>query len=692
MTQDSSSRSVRLLLTIDGEPAARRPVHIDGGEPRTTDADGGLFVSLGTGRHVASVRDESPAIEAPFVIAAGVSELVIRLRRDAGPLDDPRLLAAMPSDRYRPLGLLGRGAVGSVYRCRDMTLQRDVAIKLLDQAFTSSEDEREAFLSEGRALAAIEHPNLIAIHDLGFHNDRGYMVVQYVDGPDLDRYLQNHGRLEIGALAAVGVQLARGLEALHRHGLLHRDVKPSNGIVDRNGLVRLADFGLVRPIADFTDPRSQVYGTPAYMSPEQLQALPLGPASDVYGLGATLYHLATGSLPYDGVNVIVNHVTAPPPDLREALPNAPEVLVELLRWMLAKSPDARPGAGEVAGALAPLAARIDPGHASPYQPRLDSAGATPASSSGKVAATLASTPASQPVAPTADPPSVQPAQREPATLDSASIAPSRGRRWVGPAAALLLLLSGVAIALATRGPGEEPSPPASAAAAPTEEPPPVAEPDAATGGSAEAVIAVAPRGAARGASVLDRARRIATAHGTPSPEANEQDGAAVADTLDDPAREREAEVAPPTSGARARTERSRPAAEREPPPTTASAPAPLPDSAEAIDEPDAPPPPADDDTTPPIAEAPPPVVAPTPEPAPAPEGSGATESASAPAPTAAPTETNDAPTLEGTSPEPSEATAAPAAPAAGVAVEDEGGEDEEEAPARREAPTPPLGF
>ena len=369
MTQPSAPRTIRLVLTLDGAPAAGHPVRIDGAPPRIADAAGILKVRLEPGRHVAAL-DDADGAQTSFVVASGVTELVLRITREVEPLDDPRVIAAMPSERYQPLSLIGRGAVGSVYRCRDTTLQRDVAIKLLDQSLTTSDDEREAFLNEGRGLAALEHPNLIDIYDLGFHEGRGYMVVQFVDGPDLDRYLQEHGPLPPAALAAVGVQLARGLDALHRHGLLHRDLKPSNGIVDRAGVVRLADFGLVRPMADFTDPRSQVYGTPAYMSPEQLQALALGPASDVYGLGATLYHLATGKLPYEGTNVIVSHVTAPPPQLQDVLPDAPELLSELITWMMAKKPDARPSASEVAGALAPLAGRLSPAGATPYMPRL----------------------------------------------------------------------------------------------------------------------------------------------------------------------------------------------------------------------------------------------------------------------------------------------------------------------------------
>lgn len=372
MTASSQPRTTRVVFLVNRVPAIDRQVDLPSGLVMMTDTEGAIDLALPAGRYQGVIHLESEKSPFEVALAAGLSEVAVRLTCEVKVDLDPRVQASMPSDRYRPVALLGRGAAGSVYRCFDETLRREIAVKLLDQTIGTSSSEREAFLQEGRALAAIEHPNLIDIFDLGFHNGRGFMVMQFVDGPDLDRLLQSDGRLSFGAAAAVGVQLARALDALHRGGLLHRDVKPSNGLVDRSGIVRLADFGLVRPILDFSDPRSKVFGTPAYMSPEQLQALQLGPASDVYGLGATLYHLATGKLAFGGTNMILSHVMEPPPDPRADVPDMPAELADVILSMMQKEPSERITALEAAVALAEIASRVESPGRGLYQPRLAS--------------------------------------------------------------------------------------------------------------------------------------------------------------------------------------------------------------------------------------------------------------------------------------------------------------------------------
>lgn len=362
---------LHLTLTLAGRPLPSTTLRFAGQEEvRETDRSGTLELDLPHGRHAGHAVVDGREVPLTVVHAPGLRRVRVDLREPETPLDDARIRAAMPSERYIPLRLLGRGASGSVYRCRDVTLDRLVAVKILNEDLISSDAERKEFLEEGRNLARIEHPNLIQIYDLGFHQGRAFMVVQYVDGPNLESLIATEERLSLGSVAAAGVQLMRGLDALHSHGLIHRDVKPSNGLVARGGRVWLADFGLVRPLVDFTDPRSRIFGTPAYMSPEQLQAQALGPATDTYAMGASLFHMATGRLPFEGGNPILAHLVEPPPNLAEHLPDAPDDLVDLIRAMMAKDPGMRPDAQDVIDVLLPFATSLESDATIDYVPRL----------------------------------------------------------------------------------------------------------------------------------------------------------------------------------------------------------------------------------------------------------------------------------------------------------------------------------
>jgi serine/threonine-protein kinase len=362
---------IRVVVTRDSRPIAGYRIRVaDHQQEQVADASGLVELQLPHGRVRATIQDGSQTHAVTLVHAAGMARIVVALEQDEAPLQDPRAIDAMPSDRYQPIALLGRGTSGTVYRARDTRLQRMVAIKILNEDFASSDSELSDFLTEARNIARIEHPNLIQIYDVGVHNDRPYMVMQYIDGVDLETVLVREGAIGCGAAAAAGVQLMRALEAMAESGYLHRDIKPSNGLVNRRGEVRLADFGLVRPIVDFTDPRSKVFGTPAYMSPEQLQARPLGPASDVYGLGASLYHLASGKLPFDGPNPILAHIVEPAPDIRTVLPDAPEDFALLLKQMMAKDPTERPNAPIIIASLLSVATSLQLDDSRAYVPRL----------------------------------------------------------------------------------------------------------------------------------------------------------------------------------------------------------------------------------------------------------------------------------------------------------------------------------
>jgi len=366
-----SMTPIRIAFTLSGRPLGRTTVVLGGFDAALeTDAAGVLEVGLPGGRVEGEVHIGEQRLPFTFVNASGRRAARVDLREAEVPIDDERVRSAMPADRYVPIKLLGRGAAGAVYKVRDTVLDRLVAIKLLSEEFASSEDEFDAFLGEARSLARIDHPNLIDIYDLGRHRGRVWMAVEFLDGPDLETLTLSNQRLPSGSAAAAGVQLMRALHAIHLEGFIHRDVKPSNGLVSRDGRVRLADFGLVRPLVDFTDPRSRIFGTPAYMSPEQLQARPLGPASDIYGLGATLFHMAAGRLPFNGPNPILAHITDPAPSLAEVVPDCAPELANVILEMMAKDPDARPHAEEVIERLVGVATTVPYAETSEYLPRL----------------------------------------------------------------------------------------------------------------------------------------------------------------------------------------------------------------------------------------------------------------------------------------------------------------------------------
>jgi hypothetical protein len=263
--------------------------------------------------------------------------------------------AALEEGRFELRGELGSGGMGYVYRVFDQQRGEEVALKSLR---AQSARDIYRFKREFRALADLTHPNLVMLHELFSVGEQWMFTMELVTGVPFHRWARPGGPgapVDVTRLRRALVQLADGLAAIHAAGKLHRDLKPTNLLVEPDGRVVILDFGLVADAAlplDRTHLETAV-GTPAYMSPEQAADLPLGPASDMYSLGAILYELLAGRRPFEGVAAMVLHDKqhSDPPPLAERAPDAPKDLALLTTMLLARDPSARPSALEVLALL-----------------------------------------------------------------------------------------------------------------------------------------------------------------------------------------------------------------------------------------------------------------------------------------------------------------------------------------------------
>lgn len=255
--------------------------------------------------------------------------------------------------QYRILKVLGEGGMGLVYKGWDVHLRRAVALKVLRPEVATDATARSRFIREARAAAAVQHDNVVTIHQVGEHNGVPFIAMQYLLGTTLDRYLASRNKIPLDPLQAmrIGREIADGLAAAHALGLTHRDIKPSNVWLEApKGRVKLLDFGIAklnRPETDIpglTEP-GIVMGTPAYMSPEQARGWPIDSRADLFSLGAVLYQLCTGVTPFaraTAIETLTALATDAPVPITDHNPTVPTALAALVEQMLAKAPDARP--------------------------------------------------------------------------------------------------------------------------------------------------------------------------------------------------------------------------------------------------------------------------------------------------------------------------------------------------------------
>jgi len=246
--------------------------------------------------------------------------------------------------KYKIIGRIGAGAMGEVYRAHDPVLNREVALKTISAEMGADDDLRTRFEREAQAAARLSHPNIVKVFDFGEEADKVYMAMELLDGQDLRQLLTGrHPGLEESV--AIMTQAAEGMAFAHDRGIVHRDLKPTNIYIQKDGTVKIVDFGLARFVGSSITRRGQILGTPNYMSPEQFKGGTADARSDVYALGCVFYELLTGQRAFDAPSMhamlhkVLNEDAAPVRSLNAA---APQGLADLVERMLAKDATRRP--------------------------------------------------------------------------------------------------------------------------------------------------------------------------------------------------------------------------------------------------------------------------------------------------------------------------------------------------------------
>jgi eukaryotic-like serine/threonine-protein kinase len=248
--------------------------------------------------------------------------------------------------RYALEELVGTGGMSSVYRAHDTLLERDVALKLLHDYHGADESTIERFRREARAVAQLSHPNIVTVIDRGEDGDRQFIVFEYVPGENLKDLVRREGPLPVRRALELAIDVGDGLAAAHRSGVVHRDVKPQNVLLNGEGAPKVTDFGIARSldVAHGMTQTGTVLGTSNYIAPEQASGQAVDERTDVYSLGVVLFELLTGDVPFPGENfvaVAMRHLHEQPPSVAELRPDVPLRVANAVDRALAKHPDDR---------------------------------------------------------------------------------------------------------------------------------------------------------------------------------------------------------------------------------------------------------------------------------------------------------------------------------------------------------------
>ena len=263
---------------------------------------------------------------------------------------------ATVENRFRIRRRIGAGAMGAVYLARDMELDEDVALKVLPPTAFGDETSVRRFINEIRIARRISHRNVVRTHDVGRWAGGLFLTMEFVAGRTLRHELDSRGTLPTAEVARIGLQLVDALAVAHAEGVIHRDVKPQNLVLDDSGTLKVLDFGIAvqeGSSGQLTE-QGMVVGTPVYMSPEQLLGDTIGPASDLYATGVVLYECLSGSLPYSAtspVSLAAQIVSSGPAPLADPAGSVPDEMLQVVMALLDRTPSKRPGTPAVAEVL-----------------------------------------------------------------------------------------------------------------------------------------------------------------------------------------------------------------------------------------------------------------------------------------------------------------------------------------------------
>lgn len=247
------------------------------------------------------------------------------------------------SDRYEILEKVGSGGMSDVYKAKCYKLNRFVAIKVLKQEFSSDKNFVSKFSVEAQSAAGLAHPNIVNIFDVGEDNGLYYIVMELVEGITLKNYIEKKGSLEVKEAVSITIQILQGIQAAHNHHIIHRDIKPQNIIISKEGKAKVTDFGIARVSTNQTI-NSNAMGSVHYISPEQARGGYSDERSDIYSLGISLYEMVTGTLPFQGdtaVAVALQHIQGEIPSPRELVPNLPISIEKIIYKCTQKKPERR---------------------------------------------------------------------------------------------------------------------------------------------------------------------------------------------------------------------------------------------------------------------------------------------------------------------------------------------------------------
>jgi serine/threonine-protein kinase len=250
--------------------------------------------------------------------------------------------------RYELIERIGSGGMSVVYKAKDRSLGRIVAVKVMHESFTNDKGFLKRFQQEAHSAANLAHPNIVTVHDIGQDEYKHYIVMEYVEGQTLKNIIRSYNGEPMPMSRALDlmIQVCNGIGYAHRANLVHCDVKPQNVIVTVDEQVKVADFGIARAVSTATQVQqvSQVWGTPQYFSPEQAAGDAPSPASDVYAIGIILFEMLTGRLPFAAEShtaMALKHLHTPPPLVSEFNPAIPSQLAQIINKLLAKEPAGR---------------------------------------------------------------------------------------------------------------------------------------------------------------------------------------------------------------------------------------------------------------------------------------------------------------------------------------------------------------